>query len=178
MAKPILQTKSASTFPRDRTLYVAAVGAILIFCALWTFTDPWPSFSSMLSKPNTKYCPKVPIDRTFYDDPETRYTIDKPMINWDEKRRDWFKHHPTFASGNGVLVVTGSQPSPCKNPFGDHLLLSGEHNPVYEGDSCWVGMERALNFADNQVLRNYGFVHPDLGHGSHVRPLPFDYQGA
>ncbi|KAK6151137.1 hypothetical protein DH2020_016069 [Rehmannia glutinosa] len=383
MAKPILQTKSS-------TLCFAAAGAILVFCVLLIFINPspWPTFSSFfLSKP---------IDtKTFYDDPNIHYTIDKPMINWDENRKNWLKNNPTFASKNGVLVVTGSQPSACKNPFGDNLLLrcfknkvdycrihgydifynnafldpqmrsywakipilraamvahpevewlfwvdsdaiftdmefrvpferykdhnlvvhgwpnliyekkswvavnagvflirncqwamdfldvwagmgprspdysewgrvlrstlkdklfpesddqsalvylllkgdkkwvdkiyvenqyslhgywlgivgkfdggvensvrrrrhaeavsesyaaerrpfvthftgcqpcSGDHNPAYEGDSCWVGMERALNFADNQVLRNYGFVHPDVGNGSFVRPLPF-----
>ncbi|KAK6125347.1 hypothetical protein DH2020_040916 [Rehmannia glutinosa] len=353
MAKPILQTKSS-------TLCFAATGAILIFCALLILItpSPWPTFSSFfLSKP---------IDtKTFYDDPNIHYTIDKPMINWDENRKNWLKNNPTFVSKNGVLVVTGSQPSACKNPFGDHLLLrcfknkvdycrihgydifynnafldpqmrsywakipilraamvahpevewlfwvdsdaiftdmefrvpferykdhnlvvhgwpnliyekkswvavnagvflirncqwamdfldvwagmgprspdysewgrvlrstlkdklfpesddqsalkfdgdeenslrrlrrrhaeavsesyaaerqpfvthftgcqpcSGDHNPAYEGNSCWVGMERALNFADNQVLRNYGFVHPDVGNGSFVKPLPF-----
>ncbi|PIN13836.1 Subunit of Golgi mannosyltransferase complex [Handroanthus impetiginosus] len=429
MAKPILQTK-----PSTRSLWAVATAAFLIFCVLWTFNNPvWPSFSTILSEPNTKNClqgglplntSQEPTDKTFYDDPKTYYTIDKPMINWDEKRTEWLKHHPTFTSTtkNRILVVTGSQPSPCKYPLGDHLLLrffknkvdycrihgydifynnafldpkmrsfwakipilkaamlahpeaewlfwvdsdamftdmefkvplerykdhnlvvhgwpnliyekkswvavnagvflirncqwsmdfldvwgnmgpkspdypkwgrilrstlkdkmfpesddqsaliylllkekkkwgdmiyveneyslhgywleivkkfdyiankylgiekrvprlrrrraeavsesyaaeregyvaeggdrrggwrrpfvthftgcqpcSGDHNPAYEGDSCWVGMERALNFADNQVLRNYGFVHLDPGNGSHVRPLPFDYPG-
>lgn len=62
-------------------------------------------------------------------------------------------------------------------PFVTHFTgcqpCSGDHNPAYQGDACRVGMERALNFADNQVLRNYGFVHPDLGNASLVKPLPF-----
>ncbi|KAG6404423.1 hypothetical protein SASPL_136670 [Salvia splendens] len=48
---------------------------------------------------------------------------------------------------------------------------SGEHNTEYEGDSCSVGMKRALDFADDQVLRNYGFVHTGLGDASLVVPL-------
>ncbi|KAL7231639.1 hypothetical protein ACSBR2_009804 [Camellia fascicularis] len=32
-------------------------------------------------------------------------------------------------------------------------------------------MEKALNFADNQVLRNYGFVHVDLLNSSFVSNL-------
>lgn len=64
-------------------------------------------------------------------------------------------------------------------PFVTHFTgcapCSGSPNPVFEGGSCRVGMEKALNFADNQVLRNYGFVHPDIGNGSHVTPLSFDW---
>jgi hypothetical protein len=35
-------------------------------------------------------------------------------------------------------------------------------------------MRRALNFADDQVLRSYGFRHADPL-SDDVRPLPFDY---
>ncbi|KAL9158315.1 hypothetical protein ABFS82_08G059600 [Erythranthe guttata] len=417
MAKPILQTKPSS-FPRDRILSITAVAAaILTFLAVWTFADPRATFSSLLSARNAAACggastntSQISTEKTFYDDPETRYTIDKPMINWDEKRKHWLNHNPTFGpkSKNGVIIVTGSQPSACKNPLGDHLLLrffknkidycrihgyeifynnafldprmrsfwakipvikaamvahpekewvfwvdsdaiftdmdfkvpferyeehnlvvhgwpkmiyeekswvavnagvflmrncqwsmdfldawaemgpkspdykkwgrilkstlkdklfpesddqsamiylilkgrkkwremiyvenkyslhgywlgivgkldggkgaerlrrrrhaetasecyaaereeggggrrrpfvthftgcqpcSGEHNPAYEGDSCYVGMEKALNYADNQVLRSYGFLHPDITNGSYVTPLPFDIHG-
>lgn len=68
-----------------------------------------------------------------------------------------------------------TEPRPFVTHFTGCAPCNGEHNPVFEGDSCRVGMERALNFADNQVLRSYGFVHPDIGNGSHVRPLTFDY---
>ncbi|KAL0377925.1 UNVERIFIED_CONTAM: Glycosyltransferase 6 [Sesamum radiatum] len=422
-----------STSSRHRSLCITAAVTALLFCALWAFSDPLPSFSTLLSNPNIKEClqggralnmNQEPLHKTFYDDPKIQYTIDKPVVDWDEKRSVWLKHYTTtMFSRNRVLVVTGSQPSPCKNPSGDHLLLrcfknkvdysrihgydifynnalldpemrsfwakipiiraammahpeaewifwvdsdaiftdmefkipldrykdhnlvvhgwpnliyekkswvavnagvflirncqwsmdfldvwasmgpkspdytkwgrilrstfkdklfpesedqsaliylllkerrkwgdmiyveneytlhgywldivkkfdriakkyveiekrvprlrrrhaeavrasyaaelerhlaeggerhdggwrrpfithftgcqpcSGEHNPAYEGDSCWVGMERALNFADNQVLRSYGFGHPDIANGSYVRPLPFDYPG-
>ncbi|XP_047315350.1 glycosyltransferase 6-like [Impatiens glandulifera] len=66
-----------------------------------------------------------------------------------------------------------------RRPFITHFTgcqqCNGDHNPIYVGDSCWDGMEIALNFADNQVLRPYGFVHPDLRNGSYVRPVSFDY---
>ncbi|XP_058186376.1 putative glycosyltransferase 7 [Rhododendron vialii] len=65
-----------------------------------------------------------------------------------------------------------------RRPFTTHFTgcqpCSGQHNPIYGGESCWNGMERALNFADNQVLRNYGFVHDGLGNSSFVSPLQFD----
>ncbi|GER30990.1 alpha-6-galactosyltransferase [Striga asiatica] len=73
----------------------------------------------------------------------------------------------------------GEGPDDWRRPFVTHFTgcqpCSGDHNPNYKGDSCWIEIERALNFADNQVLRNYGFVHPSLKNGSLVRPLPFDY---
>ena len=66
-----------------------------------------------------------------------------------------------------------------RRPFVTHFTgcqqCNGIHNPMYVGDTCWIEMQRALNFADNQVLRNYGFVHPDLMNSSFVSPLPFDY---
>ncbi|KAI3714153.1 hypothetical protein L1987_72745 [Smallanthus sonchifolius] len=52
---------------------------------------------------------------------------------------------------------------------------NGIHNPVFSGEGCRDGMNKALNFADNQVLRNYGFVHRNLSDPSVVSPLPFDY---
>ncbi|KAI8534782.1 hypothetical protein RHMOL_Rhmol10G0123400 [Rhododendron molle] len=66
-----------------------------------------------------------PADQTFYDDPTLSYSMGTPVDNWDEKRREWLKHHPSFATGaeDRVFVLTGSQPSPCKNPIGDHFNL-------------------------------------------------------
>lgn len=62
-----------------------------------------------------------------------------------------------------------------RRPFITHFTgcqpCSGNHSPEYKGNMCWVEMERALNFADNQVLRSYGFFHPDLGRVSKVLPL-------
>ncbi|KAL3526900.1 hypothetical protein ACH5RR_011556 [Cinchona calisaya] len=74
-----------------------------------------------------------------------------------------------FGFGNGgwrrpfITHFTGCQP------------CTGNHDPSYKGNSCWIAMEKVLNFADNQVLRRYGFAHPDLGNGSTVFPLPFDF---
>ncbi|KAG6383044.1 hypothetical protein SASPL_157220 [Salvia splendens] len=66
-----------------------------------------------------------------------------------------------------------------RRPFVTHFTgcqpCSGAHNQMYSGESCFDAITRALTFADNQVLRNYGFVHPDLEDPSTVKPLPFDY---
>lgn len=158
MAKFLAQNKSTG-LAKFRSLCIAGLGAVLMFCTIWSFTNPWPSFATLLSKPSTKQClPGVqpfnmsqePMDTTFYDDPESSYTIDKPMTNWDEKRREWLNHHSSFALGveNRVLVLTGSQPSPCKNPIGDHLLLRCFKNKV---DYCRV---HGYDIFYNNVLLN------------------------
>ncbi|KAL9663050.1 hypothetical protein QQ045_027887 [Rhodiola kirilowii] len=49
---------------------------------------------------------------------------------------------------------------------------SGSHNPLYMAESCWDGMKRALTFADNQVLRNFGLVHLNIS-DSAVSPIIF-----
>ncbi|XP_052205711.1 galactomannan galactosyltransferase 1-like [Diospyros lotus] len=65
-----------------------------------------------------------------------------------------------------------------RRPFITHFTgcqpCSGHFSPSYTAESCRSGMERALNFADNQVLRNYGFFRPDLLNSSFVSPLQFD----
>ncbi|MCD7471024.1 Anthocyanidin 3-O-glucosyltransferase 7 [Datura stramonium] len=77
-----------------------------------------------------------PPDLNFYDDP-TSYTMEKPIKNWDEKRRQWLKLHPSFIPGaeERILMVSGSQSTPCKNPIGDHLLLRFFKNKV---DYCRI----------------------------------------
>ena len=66
-----------------------------------------------------------------------------------------------------------------KRPFITHFTgcqpCSGNHDPSYVGNTCWDAMERTLNYADNQVLRNLGFVHRDISRGSYVLPLAFDF---
>ncbi|KAK4434850.1 putative glycosyltransferase 7 [Sesamum alatum] len=66
-----------------------------------------------------------------------------------------------------------------RRPFITHFTgcqpCIGDHNQMYSGQTCFDAMQKALTFADNQVLRSYGFVHPDLLDPSTVDPLPFDY---
>ncbi|XP_078158873.1 putative glycosyltransferase 7 [Carex rostrata] len=65
-----------------------------------------------------------------------------------------------------------------RRPFLTHFTgcqpCSGDRNKQYSGDNCTEGMYKALNFADDQVLRIYGFRHSSLLSGN-VQPLPFDY---
>ncbi len=59
-------------------------------------------------------------------------------------------------------------------PFITHFVgcefCEGAVNPEYSSELCISQMERAVNFADNQVLSLYGFKHPTLGANS-VRPV-------
>ncbi|CAM6040293.1 unnamed protein product, partial [Sphagnum compactum] len=59
-------------------------------------------------------------------------------------------------------------------PFITHFVgcefCVGAVNPEYSSELCISQMERAVNFADNQVLSLYGFKHPTLGANS-VRPV-------
>ncbi|KAE9449587.1 hypothetical protein C3L33_18509, partial [Rhododendron williamsianum] len=94
-----------------------------------------------------------PADQTFYDDLALSYSIGNPVKNWDEKRREWLKHHPSFATGadDRIFVVTGSQPSPCKNPIGDHLNLRLFKNKV---DYCRIH--------GYDIFYNNAFLHPKM----------------
>ncbi|XP_052197018.1 glycosyltransferase 6-like [Diospyros lotus] len=94
-----------------------------------------------------------PPNSTFYDDPSLSYSLNKPIQNWDEKRREWLQNHPSFAAGarDRVLLLTGSQPSPCKNSNGDHLMLRSFKNKV---DYC------RIHGCD--VFYSNTFLHPKM----------------
>nr|GMC57626.1 putative glycosyltransferase 7 [Ipomoea batatas] len=119
--------------------------AFLLLWGVWAFVAPNPNFNGgfpgkMSAVPGAGDCSYSqgfnlrddPPENNFYDDPDLRYTIEKPVKNWDEKRKAWLEQHPSFIPGsaNRVLVVTGSQASPCKNPVGDNLLLRLFKNKV------------------------------------------------
>ncbi|CAA3020431.1 glycosyltransferase 7 [Olea europaea subsp. europaea] len=130
------------------------VWALLSFFSLSPNPTPTPSFSSTsfterksagvesLDASPAQGCPDGassfdmvhdPQDQNFYDDQKLSYSIEAPPVkNWDEKRREWLKQHPSFAAGveNRILMVTGSQAKPCKNPIGDYLLLKFFKNKV------------------------------------------------
>lgn len=55
--------------------------------------------------------------------------------------------------------------------FAGCQICTGNRNPAYKEHQCEHEMERALNFADNQVLLSMGFRHPNLS-SLDVEPLP------
>ncbi|GJN22079.1 hypothetical protein PR202_gb09612 [Eleusine coracana subsp. coracana] len=111
----------------DALLFTAGAAAATVL--LLAFANPFPQPGE-----GDYYHPTSgPGDgRTFYDDPRVAYTVDRPITGWDAKRAAWARAHPDLlsaASGKEkeeeeerVLMVSGSQPSPCASRGGDHLL--------------------------------------------------------
>ncbi|KAL8125026.1 galactomannan galactosyltransferase 1-like [Apium graveolens] len=69
-----------------------------------------------------------------------------------------------------------------RRPFITHFVgcspCSGTNNQKYSGQDCTQGLEMAMNFGDNQVLRTFGFVRHQLENTTRwVVPLPFDAPG-
>ncbi|XP_042509473.1 galactomannan galactosyltransferase 1-like [Macadamia integrifolia] len=183
------QCQNKSSFLTDGITFIGvAMASLLLVWAVWSFIyfKPSPGPDVFSTTTNTKKvftakdCGGVnlrhdPPDPTFYDDPSLSYSVGdgKPMKNWDEKRKDWLKHHPSFAAGvkDRILLLTGSQPSPCKNPIGDHLLLRFFKNKV---DYCRIhGYQILYNnlhlqpkmtffWAKIPVVRAAMFAHPEV----------------
>ncbi|KAG4983174.1 hypothetical protein JHK87_027923 [Glycine soja] len=61
----------------------------------------------------------------------------KKFHNWDEKREEWLKLHPSFdaRAQEKLFMVTGSQPKSFRNSISDHLLLRFFRNKM---DYCVV----------------------------------------
>ncbi|KAJ3679757.1 hypothetical protein LUZ60_017768 [Juncus effusus] len=84
------------------------------------------------------------------------YSIGPKVSNWDEQRKNWLAQNPNFPnhSPNGkpkILLVTGSPPSPCDNPMGDHYLLKTTKNKI---DYCRLhGIE---------IVHNMALLDPEL----------------
>lgn len=164
MAKPALKHKASLSLTDSFVFLGGAFVALLLVWALGCFVSSTPisGFGPFAGSQATSKSACVPdVDRlhdpavsNFYDEPELSYSIGKPVENWDEKRREWLKQHPTFAAGarNRILMLTGSQPSPCKNPIGDHLLLRFFKNKV---DYC------RIHGCD--VFYNNLLLHPKMG---------------
>ena len=100
------------------------------------------------------------------------------------RRRHAEREHLLYAAARNA-AVRGAVPGPAgggktgwRRPLITHFTgcqpCSGGRNPTYSKESCDDGMRRALLFADDQVLRVYGFRHAAPLNDS-VLPLPFDY---
>lgn len=121
--------------------FLFVCGASLALSMVWSLVSilyPNLTLETIITQTRLSYSQGLnlcydPPETTFYDDPYLSYNIEIPMKDWDKKRREWLKHHPSFNAGAAhkrILVVTGSQPSKCKNPVGDHLLLRLFKNKV------------------------------------------------
>ncbi|XP_071703529.1 putative glycosyltransferase 7 [Rutidosis leptorrhynchoides] len=130
---------SVRTLDRPSIFLAGAVSSLLLLWAFFFFSTLDPkSTSCNCNQPdpafNLQFDPPV---STFYDDPSFGYTINKPIKNWDQKRKTWLKIHPSFQpkSHDRVFIVTGSRSTPCASPTGDHYLLRFYRNKV---DYCRI----------------------------------------
>ncbi|KAJ1275788.1 hypothetical protein BS78_05G163100 [Paspalum vaginatum] len=103
------------------------------------------------------------------------------------RRRHAEREHPRYAAARNA-AVKGAVPGPdgggqkgWRRPFVTHFTgcqpCGGRPNRAYTRRRCDEGIRRALAFADDQVLRAYGFRH-DAPLSDSVSPLPFDYPAA
>ncbi|CAN0887727.1 Galactomannan galactosyltransferase 1 [Linum grandiflorum] len=159
-----------SPLSNDCCLYIeGSLFAFLFFWCHWSYAGP-----SVSNRDDHNFIPRVfgemgsdrcsnptpilrfdPPDTTFYDDLDLRYSIDKKITGWDDKRKEWLKQNPTFsaveAAKHRVVMVTGSQLKPCRNPIGDYLLLRAFKNKV---DYYWI---HRIDIFYNNVL-----LHPKM----------------
>ncbi|PKA53631.1 Glycosyltransferase 6 [Apostasia shenzhenica] len=163
MAKPTFPASKRSILA-DGIVFSAGASASLLL--IWVFSTflphgPSPAQSSFIAnqflepfpcgRPDLTFDSSAP---SFYDDPSLSYSLSdsRPLSDWDKKRRRWLRLHPSFSGDvDRVLLLTGSQPTPCRNRGGDHLLLRFFKNKV---DYC------RLHGID--VFYNAALLHPSM----------------
>ncbi|CAK9266441.1 unnamed protein product [Sphagnum jensenii] len=68
------------------------------------------------------------------NDPNKPYRLGPVITDWDQQRQAWKAKNPnvtTTTKGKPrTLLVTGSQPTACENPVGDHYLLMSIKNKI------------------------------------------------
>ncbi|KAM0841633.1 hypothetical protein ACQ4PT_058897 [Festuca glaucescens] len=103
------------------------------------------------------------------------------------RRRHSEGEHARYAAARNAAAKR-SVPGPAgggqtgwRRPFVTHFTgcqpCGGKPNEIYSKETCADGMRRALTFADDQVLRAYGFRQSGPL-SDDVRPLPFGYPAA
>ncbi|XP_038882785.1 glycosyltransferase 6-like [Benincasa hispida] len=145
-----IQTKTCWFFSN---VFLFLVGSFLVFLFKTSFYST-SIFNNASVAGDEFSCEIDPPEPTFYDDPNLSYSIERRMENWDHKRKTWLDHHCFFSAGAGerILLVTGSQPSSCENPIGDHLLLRLFKNKV---DYCRIH--------GHEIFYNNAYLQPQMG---------------
>ncbi|KAJ1274272.1 hypothetical protein BS78_05G049900 [Paspalum vaginatum] len=72
------------------------------------------------------------------------------------------KHHPGYGDHRWPFVTHFAGCTPCAGGGGANSSTGEPEDIDKKRERCLRGMERAFNFADNQVLRLYGFRHESL----------------
>lgn len=78
------------------------------------------------------------------------YRLGRAILDWDTERKLWLEKHPSkknYTEGGKprLLMLTGSQPGPCRGEKGDYLMLKSFKNKV---DYCQLhGVQIFYNMA-------------------------------
>ncbi|EFJ06410.1 glycosyltransferase CAZy family GT34-like protein [Selaginella moellendorffii] len=117
------------------------------------------------------------LNKTLSIDPllNTSFTLGARISDWDEQRRAFLEKNPDAnvdSSGRPKLfMLTGSQPGPCHNLMGDHMLLKAVKNKI---DYCRIhDMELFYNMATFSrdmpswwvklpLIRSFMLAHPEV----------------
>ncbi|KAK1648836.1 hypothetical protein QYE76_066641 [Lolium multiflorum] len=150
----------------DALIFAAgAVAAVLLLLGTASFLSPTPVPNLVaLRSPAVSVSVSsaashgIAPGRTFYDDPNLSYAVGRRhLTGWDAKRAQWLRlHYPRGLNASGgaaerVVMVSGSQSSPCKGAGGDNLLLRFLKNKL---DYCRLhGVE---------LFYNTALLHPEM----------------
>lgn len=82
-----------------------------------------------------------PLEEEREEDKEliAEYNLGEPIREWDRQRQEWAAEHPEVKRER-LFILTGTQPWPCANPDGDHMLLRCFKNKVDYSRIHGVGM--------------------------------------
>ncbi|KAL1189352.1 putative glycosyltransferase 7 [Cardamine amara subsp. amara] len=182
----------------DRSWTALNAGVFLIRNCQWsmelidTWTDDQTALIYLMYKHRDVYYPKVYLEGEYYFEGYwlevvpglanvTERYLEMEREDATLRRRHAEKVSERYGAFREERFLRGERggKGSKRRPFVTHFTgcqpCSGDHNKMYDGDTCWNWMIKAINFADNQVMRKFGFVHSDLGKTSPLQPVPFDY---
>ncbi|CAM6127050.1 unnamed protein product [Calypogeia fissa] len=102
------------------------------------------------------------------------YLLGPKITDWDEQRSGWLEENPHMKSTLNkprVLMVTGSQPKPCRSPTGDHFHVRSFKSKIDYARMHGFEIYYNLFFLDPlfehwwskiPVLRKLILTHPDI----------------
>ena len=75
------------------------------------------------------------------------FALGPRISNWDDQRAEWLSSHQNLTKNkfgrDRILLISGSNSKPCRNPVGDHLLVKSLKNKV---DYCRSAAKHGSDF--------------------------------
>lgn len=91
------------------------------------------------------------------------FALGPRISNWDDQRAEWLNSHQNLTKNKfgreRILLISGSNSKPCRNPVGDHLLVKSLKNKV---DYCRlhdIEMYYSMAVVDTQMT-SFWVKHP------------------